>query len=134
MEIEELLAGRVALALVLMFELVIMLEELLSAKTVLEVDLKLEPELKVELEVEPVGTIDESVKDTETLELDVLLRLELVEIVEELEIGYRTLLEPDLLLDIEIGIELAGPEPDTLLLVMTVLDDEGELDLVGRSI
>lgn len=129
-DIDELLAGRVALEIVVELELVIMLEEFVTAKMVLEAELELELELKVELEVELVKTTDDSVKDTETLELDVLLRLEIVEIAEEFEIGYRTLLEPDLLLDTEMEVEILGPEIDALPLTVVVLGLDVTSDLV----
>jgi hypothetical protein len=58
------------------------------------------------------------------LELDLLLRLEVVEIVDELEIGYKTLLELDLLFDLEVRAEVVVPVVGTVVSVVLSLELE----------
>jgi hypothetical protein len=85
----------------------------------------------LELEIELVTMTDDAIGETETLELNRLLRLEVVKVVDELEIGYRTLLELDLLSDPEVRVEVVVPVVGTAVSVVlspeletTELDDE----------
>lgn len=82
---------------VLTSELVTMAEELVTEGMVLEVDTEVVEEVT-----------DGSVTGRTTLELDALLRLELVEMIDEFEIGYRTL---DRLLELEIRLVTILCEP-----------------------
>jgi hypothetical protein len=87
------MTGRLVLELELELALVLvtMVEEFAVLDTALEVKL------------------DDVIADTETLELDRLSKLEVVKIVDELEIGYKTLLELDLLFDFEVTAEVVVP-------------------------
>lgn len=94
----------------------------------------------LELEIELVTMTDDAIGDTETLELNRLLRLEVVKVVDELEIGYRTLLELDLLSDPEVRVEVVVPVVGTAVSVVlspeletTELDDERLVDTDERD-
>jgi hypothetical protein len=94
---------------VLTSELVTMVEELVAEGTVLEID----------IEVEDVT--DRSVTGRITFELDELPRLDLVEMTDEFEIGYKTLKR---LLELEIRLVTILAELDTPRLV----DEDGLVD------
>jgi hypothetical protein len=115
------MTGRVLLDLELELALVLvaMVEEFAVLGIVLELDIEL------------VTMTDDAIGDTETLELNRLLRLEVVKVVDELEIGYKTLLELDLLSDPEVRVEVVVPVVGTAVSVVlspeletTELDDE----------
>jgi hypothetical protein len=109
------MTGRLVLELELALVLVTMVEEFAVVDTALEVKL------------------DNVIADTETLELDRLLRLEVVKILDELEIGYKTLLELDLLFELEVraevvlslGLETAGLDGERLVDTDERVDPEG---------
>jgi hypothetical protein len=109
------MTGRVVLELELALVLVTMVEEFAVLDTALEVKL------------------DDVIADTETLELDRLLRLEVVKILDELEIGYKTLLELDLLFELEVraevvlslGLETTGLDGERLVDTDERVDPEG---------
>jgi plasmid maintenance system antidote protein VapI len=84
--------------MVLSFELVTTAEELVAEGMVLED------------ETEVVELTDESVTGRTIFELDELLRLDLVEMTDEFEIGYKTLLERILLLEPEIRLVTISAE------------------------
>jgi hypothetical protein len=111
------MTGRLVLELELELALVLvtMIEEFAVVDTALEVKL------------------DNVIADTETLELDRLLRLEVFKILDELEIGYKTLLELDLLFELEVraevvlslGLETAGLDGERLVDTDERVDPEG---------
>jgi hypothetical protein len=109
------MTGRLVLELELALVLVTMVEEFAVLDTALEVKL------------------DDVIADTETLELDRLLRLEVVKILDELEIGYKTLLELDLLFELEVraevvlslGLETTGLDGERLVDTDERVDPEG---------
>ena len=119
--IEEFETGVMAL----IFELVMTAEELVAEEMVFEIDL------------EAVELTDESVTGRTISELDALFRLDLVEMTDEFEIGYKTLrervplLEPEMRLVI-IPAELVGtPEPageDDLVDAEGTVDTESGVD------
>jgi hypothetical protein len=106
------MTGRVVLELELALVLVTMVEEFAVLDTALEVKL------------------DDVIADTETLELDRLLRLEVVKILDELEIGYKTLLELDLLFELEVRAEVVL----SLGLETTALDGERLVDTTDERV
>jgi hypothetical protein len=123
-----LMTGRVLLEVELALVLVTMVEEFAVLGTVLE------------LEIELVTMIADVIGDIETIEPDRLLRLEVVKIVDELEIGYKTLLELDLLSDSEVRVEAVVPIVGTAVSVVlslgletTELDDERLVDTNERD-
>jgi hypothetical protein len=124
------MTGRVLLDLELELALVLvaMVEEFAVLGIVLELDIEL------------VTMTDDAIGDTETLELNRLLRLEVVKVVDELEIGYKTLLELDLLSDPEVRVEVVVPVVGTAVSVVlspeletTELDDERLVDTDERD-
>jgi hypothetical protein len=106
------MTGRVVLELELALVLVTMVEEFAVLDTALEVKL------------------DNVIADTETLELDRLLRLEVVKILDELEIGYKTLLELDSLFELEVRAEVVL----SLGLETTALDGERLVDTTDERV
>jgi hypothetical protein len=74
--------------------------------------------------------LDDVIADTETLELDRLLRLEVVKILDELEIGYKTLLELDSLFELEVRAEVVL----SLGLETTALDGERLVDTTDERV
>jgi hypothetical protein len=106
------MTGRVVLELELALVLVTMVEEFAVLDTALEVKL------------------DDVIADTETLELDRLLRLEVVKILDELEIGYKTLLELDSLFELEVRAEVVL----SLGLETTALDGERLVDTTDERV
>jgi hypothetical protein len=87
-----------AVMMVLTFELVTMAEELVEEEVVLED------------ETEVAEVTDESITGRTTSELDALPGLDLVEKIEEFEIGYKTLLERILLLEPDIRLVTISAE------------------------
>jgi hypothetical protein len=94
----------------------------------------------LELEIELVTMTDDVIGDTETLKLGRPLRLEVVKIVDEFEIGYKTLLELDLLSEPEVRVEVAVPVVGAAVSVVlslgletTGLDDERLVDTNERD-
>jgi hypothetical protein len=106
------MTGRLVLELELALVLVTMVEEFAVVDTALEVKL------------------DNVIADTETLELDRLLRLEVVKILDELEIGYKTLLELDSLFELEVRAEVVL----SLGLETTALDGERLVDTTDERV
>jgi hypothetical protein len=108
------MTGRLVLELELELALVLvtMVEEFAVLDTALEVKL------------------DDVIADTETLELDRLLRLEVVKILDELEIGYKTLLELDSLFELEVRAEVVL----SLGLETTALDGERLVDTTDERV
>jgi hypothetical protein len=148
---EGLMTGIVLLELELELELdpalvlVTMVEEFAVLSSVLELEFGLVTMIEeftlldtvLELEIELVTTTDDIIGDTETLELDWLLGFEVVKIVDEFEIGYKTLLELDLLSDPEVGAKLVVPVVGTVVsVVLSLRLETSELDserLVGTE-
>jgi hypothetical protein len=89
LEVVEITAEFGLNVMVLTSELVAMAEELVAEGIVLEVD------------TERVEVTDESVTGKTIFELDALIKLELVETIDEFEIGYKT---PERLLELEIRL------------------------------
>lgn len=126
--VEGSMTGIVLLELELALVLVTRVEEFAVLDTMLE------------LEIELVTMTDDMIGDTEPLELDWLLRLEVVKIVDELEIGYKTLLELEMLFDPEVRAEVVVPVVGTAVSVVlslgletTELDDERLVDTNERD-
>jgi hypothetical protein len=148
---EGLMTGIVLLELELELELdpalvlVTMVEEFAVLSSVLELEFGLVTMIEeftlldtvLELEIELVTTTDDIIGDTETLELDWLLGFEVVKIVDEFEIGYKTLLELDLLSDPEVGAKLVVPVVGTVVsVVLSLRLETSEFDserLVGTE-
>jgi hypothetical protein len=108
--VDELVTGITMLILKLLLgvEVVETTEELETGMMVSRVELvrMAEGVVTEEIALEVVEVIDESVTDRTRLELDALTDLDVEEIIDEFEIGYKTLLERTLLLDPDNGTVL----------------------------
>jgi hypothetical protein len=108
--VDELVTGITMLILKLLLgvEVVETTEELETGMMVSRVELvrMAEGVVTEEIALEVVEVIDESVTDRTRLELDALTDLDVEEIIDEFEIGYKILLERTLLLDPDNGTVL----------------------------
>lgn len=116
---------------------VVLVDELTTGTIMLTLELLLNEELLGSVEKLLGGKMVLAL----ALELNLLLRLEVVKIEDELEIGYKTLLELERLLDPELEPILVVPGSGTMVLVVLSLevvdapalaDDESFVDTDGR--
>jgi hypothetical protein len=131
--VDELVTGStiVTLELLLKLEVVEIIENLETGTVVLSFELVTTAEelvaegMVLEDETEVVELTDESVTGRTIFELDELLRLDLVEMTDEFEIGYKTLLERILLLEPEIRLVTISAE---LVDTPGLADEDGLVD------